>query len=96
MLSASICTAARSVIAQEIDPPQPGRARVNHYPLKRTCFECGNVAECIALLRKTPLVGMANMCFCDGDGEIAGVEILNNSVVVYDDEHQPASQVMRA
>eukprot|EP01052_Picozoa_sp_SAG31_P028693 SAG31_NODE_2791_length_5085_cov_2.671480_6_plen_238_part_00 len=69
---------------------------VNHYPLKRTCFEMKNVWQCIDLLRRTPLVGAANMCFCDGEGNIAGAEILGGSgvgrVVTYSDEERPESQ----
>ena len=46
------------------------------------------------MLRRTPLSGPANMCFCDGDGGIAGVEILHDEVCTYEDDEQPAAQVM--
>lgn len=61
---------------------QPG---LTHYPLKRRCFEMSNVAECVNILRQHRVCSAGNMVFCDGEGDIADVEIRPEGIAVFDD-----------
>ena len=51
------------------------RLGLPHYPLKRTLFEQRDVAACLQMVEKQPMCSAANMVFCDGEDNIADVEI---------------------
>ena len=58
-----------------------------HYPLKRTLFEQRDVAACLELVEKHHMCSAANMVFCDGDDDIADVEIRPEGIALFEDNH---------
>ena len=58
-----------------------------HYPLKRTLFEQRDVASCLQVVEKHHMCSAANMVFCDGNDDIADVEIRPEGIALFDDDH---------
>jgi isopenicillin-N N-acyltransferase-like protein len=56
-------------------------------PLKRVMFEKRTVEECVGLLTQYRVCSAANMVFCDGQGNIADVEIRPEGIALFLDEH---------
>ena len=63
---------------------QPG---LPHYPLKRAMLEQRTVAECVALLQTHRTCSAGNVVLCDGQGNIADVEVRPEGIALFDDEH---------
>ncbi|MBT3342508.1 MAG: hypothetical protein HN712_13915 [Gemmatimonadetes bacterium] len=61
------------------------RPGLTHYPLKRRCFEMRTVDECIQVLQQHRACSAGNMVLCDGEGQIADVEIRPEGIAVFDD-----------
>jgi isopenicillin-N N-acyltransferase-like protein len=55
--------------------------------LKRVLLEKRAVGECVTLLAQHRACSAANMVFCDGQGNIADVELRPEGIAVYRDEH---------
>ncbi len=56
-----------------------------HYPLKRTLLEQHTIDECLGILHKYRTCSAGNMVLCDGNGQIADVEIRPTGIAVYAD-----------
>ena len=63
------------------------RLGLPHYPLKRTLFEQPDIAACLHILQTHRTCSAANMVFCDGNGDIADVEIRPEGIAPFDDDH---------
>ena len=66
---------------------RPGLA---HYPLKRLTLEQSSVAQCVALFQAHRTCSAANTILCDGQGEIASLEVRPEGVALYRGEHPDA------
>jgi hypothetical protein len=56
-------------------------------PLKRVLLEKRTVRECVSLLQQHRACSAANMVFCDGQGNIADVELRPEAIAVHQGEH---------
>jgi len=65
-------------------PWQPG---LPHYPLKRVMLEKRTVAECVDLLAQHRACSAANVVLCDGQGQIADVEVRPEGIARFHDDH---------
>jgi len=61
--------------------------RLPHYPLKRIMLEKRTVNECVELLAQHRTCSAANVVLCDGQGQIADVEVRPEGIAIFDDEH---------
>ena len=59
-------------------PPLPAQAHA---------FEQRDVAACLQLVEKHHMCSAANMVFCDGDDDIADVEIRPEGIALFEDDH---------
>jgi isopenicillin-N N-acyltransferase-like protein len=59
------------------------RLQCPRQPLKRVLLEQPSVAACLALLRRHPVCSAANVVLCDGEGEIADVELRPEGLARY-------------
>ena len=60
------------------------RLGLPQYPLKRTLLEQRDVAACLQMVEKQPMCS-ANMVFCDGEDNIADVEIRPEGAELFDE-----------
>jgi isopenicillin-N N-acyltransferase-like protein len=65
-------------------PWQPG---LPHYPLKRLMLEQRTIAACIDLLQRHRTCSAANVVLCDGQGQIADVEVRPEGIARFTDLH---------
>ena len=63
------------------------RLATPHYPLKRTLLEKDNIADCLEVLEQHRVTSPGNMVFCDGERQIADVEIRPEGIAHFADEH---------
>ena len=57
-----------------------------HYPLKRTLLEKPDIPTCLETLQQHRVSSPGNMVFCDGEGQIADVEIRPEGIAIYTDD----------
>lgn len=65
----------------------PWQMGLPHYPLKRVLLEQRTVDDCLDILKQHRTCSAANMVFCDGQGNIADVEIRPEGIALYADGH---------
>jgi len=65
----------------------PWRPGLPHYPLKRLMLEQPTVAACIDLLHRHRTCSAANVVLCDGQGQIADVEVRPEGIARFADTH---------
>jgi hypothetical protein len=62
------------------------RLGLPHYPLKRAMLEQASVGECLALFERHRVCSAGNVVVCDGNGEIADIEVRPEQAVVFPDQ----------
>lgn len=63
---------------------QPG---LPHYPLKRKLLEQSNVRDCLDVLDRHTTCSAANVVLCDGQGDMASVEVRPEGSALFRDDH---------
>lgn len=62
------------------------RFALPHYPVKRMMLECQTLDDVLALLRRVPVCSNGNYVLCDGQGNIADVELTSEGFSRIEDE----------
>ena len=62
------------------------RPGLPHYPMKRVMLEKRNVQECIDVLKQHRTCSAHNVVMCDGEGNVADVEIRPEGVAEFEDD----------
>ncbi|MBI1928302.1 hypothetical protein HYR99_29165 [Candidatus Poribacteria bacterium] len=63
------------------------RPGLPHYPLKRIMLEQRTIEDCVKLLTRHRTCSAANVVLCDGEGQIADVEVRPEGVARFEDAH---------
>ena len=62
------------------------RLGLPHYPMKRVMLEQRRVTECVDLLKRHRTCSAHNVVMCDGEGNVADVEIRPEGVAEFEDD----------
>ena len=60
----------------------PWKFALSHYPVKRLMLECRSLPEVMTLLKSIPVCSNGNYVLCDGEGQIADVELTSDGPLV--------------
>lgn len=63
------------------------RRAMFRYPLNRIMLEKGTVEECVNLLEQNRTCSAFNKIICDGQGNIADVEVRPEGIAIFSDDH---------